>query len=61
MDGKILVQGGRTTRIDEDEVYARAREVTERFWSNVPTWRWDGAPVDRIIPPAFPIHGAATK
>ncbi len=61
VDGKILVQGGRTTRIDEDEVYARAREVTERFWSNVPTWRWDGAPVDRIIPPAFPIHGAATK
>src|SRR6266705_990352 len=58
VDGKILVQGGRATRLDEAEVYAKAREVTERFWSNVPAWRWDGAPVDRIIPPAFPIHGA---
>jgi len=31
--------------------------VTQSFWSHVPTWRWDGAAVDRIIPPAFPIHG----
>src|SRR5467141_1479831 len=40
VDGEILVQGGRATRIDEDEVYARARQVTQRFWTNVPTWRW---------------------
>ncbi len=56
VDGKILVQGGRTTRIDEDEVYAKARQATQTFWSHVPTWRWDGAGVDRIIPPAFPIR-----
>ena len=29
VDGKILVQGGRTARIDEDEVYAKARQATQ--------------------------------
>jgi 5-methylthioadenosine/S-adenosylhomocysteine deaminase len=59
VDGKILVQGGRTVQIDEDEVYAKARQVTQSFWSDVPKWRWDGAGVDRIIPPAFPIRKTA--
>jgi len=59
VDGKILVQGGRATRIDEDEVYAKARQATQNFWSHVSSWRWDGAGVDRIIPPAFPIRKSA--
>jgi 5-methylthioadenosine/S-adenosylhomocysteine deaminase len=58
VDGKVLVQGGRTTRVDEDEVYEKARRATEHYWSQVPGWRWDGATVDRIIPPAFPVHRA---
>ena len=56
VDGKVLVQGGRTTRVDEDTVYAKARQATATYWSHVPTWRWDGAGVDRIMPPAFPIR-----
>jgi cytosine/adenosine deaminase-related metal-dependent hydrolase len=56
VDGKILVQGGRTVRIDEDEVYAKARQVTRNYWGHVPGWRWDGAGVERIIPPAFPLR-----
>jgi 5-methylthioadenosine/S-adenosylhomocysteine deaminase len=60
VDGKILVQGGRITRIDEDEVYAKAREATRTYWSHVPGWRWDGAGVERIMPPAFPIRRAAS-
>jgi 5-methylthioadenosine/S-adenosylhomocysteine deaminase len=59
VDGKVLVQGGRTTRIDEDEVYAKAREATRAYWGHVPGWRWDGAGVERIMPPAFPIRHAA--
>jgi hypothetical protein len=59
VDGKVLVQDGRLTRVDEDAVYARAREVTRTAWSHVPRWRWDGAEVERIIPPAFPIHRAS--
>jgi 5-methylthioadenosine/S-adenosylhomocysteine deaminase len=58
VDGRVLVQGGRTTRIDEEAVYAKARQATEQYWYQVPGWRWDGATVDRIIPPAFPIHRA---
>ena len=58
VDGKILVQGGRAVRIDEAEVYAKARQATQNYWSHVPDWRWDGAGVERIIPPAFPTHRA---
>ncbi len=58
VDGKVLVQDGRLTRVDEDEVYAKAREGTQRYWGNVPGWRWDGAAVERIVPPAFPLHRA---
>jgi cytosine/adenosine deaminase-related metal-dependent hydrolase len=56
VDGKVLVQGGRLTRVDEAEIYAKARTATEQYWSHVPGWRWDGASVDRIIPPAFAIR-----
>jgi len=56
VDGKVLVQGGRLTRVDEAEIYAKARKATEQYWSHVPGWRWDGASVDRIIPAAFPIR-----
>jgi cytosine/adenosine deaminase-related metal-dependent hydrolase len=58
VDGQVLVEGGRLTRVDEAEVFARAREATRGYWARVPEWRWDGATVDRIIPPAFPIHRA---
>ena len=56
VNGKILVQGGRLSRVDEDAVYAKARQVTRRYWEHVPRWRWDKAGVDQIIPPAFPLH-----
>lgn len=56
VDGQILVQGGRARRVDEDEVYARAREATHRYWGQVPTWHWAGQGVERIVPPAFPIR-----
>jgi cytosine/adenosine deaminase-related metal-dependent hydrolase len=59
VDGQILVRGGRTVRVDEDAVYAKARAATEHYWSRVSTWRWDGRGVEQIIPPAFPIHRAA--
>jgi 5-methylthioadenosine/S-adenosylhomocysteine deaminase len=59
VDGQVLVQGGRATRVDEDAVYAKAREATQHYWSRVPGWRWDSATVDQIVPPAFPIHRAA--
>ena len=56
VDGKTLVQNGRVTRVDEDAVYAKACEATRTYWSHVANWRWDGAGVERIVPPAFPIR-----
>lgn len=58
VDGKVLVQGGRSTRVDEDALHAKVRQATDAYWSHVPGWRWDGATVDRIVPPAFPMHRA---
>jgi cytosine/adenosine deaminase-related metal-dependent hydrolase len=58
VDGKVLVQGGRATRVDEDALRAKVRQVTQHYWEQVPNWRFDGASVDRIVPPAFPIHRA---
>ena len=56
VDGKVLVEDKRLARIDENEVLAKAREATRGYWRAVPAWRWDGAEVDRIMPPAFPLH-----
>jgi 5-methylthioadenosine/S-adenosylhomocysteine deaminase len=61
VDGKTLVQSGRLVHVDEAEVYAKACEATRAYWSHVPGWRWDGAGVDRIIPPAFPVHRVAPR
>jgi hypothetical protein len=49
------VQGGRFTRVDEEAVYARARQATHHYWQQTSTWRPDGCGIDAIIPPAFPL------
>jgi cytosine/adenosine deaminase-related metal-dependent hydrolase len=55
VDGALLVEGGRFTRVDEEAVYARARQATHHYWGQTSTWRPDGSGVDRIVPPAFPL------
>ena len=59
VDGKTLVDNGRVTRVDEDAVYAKAADATRGYWSHVANWRWDGAGVEGITPPAFAIHRKA--
>jgi len=56
VDGRTLIEGGRCVRVDEAQVLERARGATERYWHRVPSWYWSGADVDRIVPPAFPMH-----
>jgi 5-methylthioadenosine/S-adenosylhomocysteine deaminase len=58
VDGQVLVQDGRLARVDEEEVFAKAREATRHYWGNVSSWRWDGAGTERIVPPAFPLRRA---
>jgi len=59
VDGKVLVQHGRLTRVDEAEVYSKrgARGATRHYWGQRVRLAAGPRGVDRIIPPAFPIHG----
>jgi hypothetical protein len=59
VDGKTLAEGGDVVHVDEAEVYAKARQATQRFWSQSPTWHWGGCNLEAIVPPAFPIHRAS--
>jgi cytosine/adenosine deaminase-related metal-dependent hydrolase len=59
VDGKTLIQGGRALRVDEAQVLDRARQATKGYWQRVPDWYWSGADVDRVVPPAFPLHRAS--
>ncbi|GIX47437.1 MAG: ethylammeline chlorohydrolase [Candidatus Tectimicrobiota bacterium] len=58
VDGKVLVAGGRAQHVDEEAIYARAREATQRYWERLPAWHWAGCRVEQIVPPAFPLHRA---
>ncbi len=59
VDGKILVEGGQALHVDEEAMYARAREATHRYWQRLPTWHWAGHTVEQLVPPAFPLHRAS--
>ena len=54
VDGEVVVEDGRSTRIDEDELFAQAEAGTKRAWDNWPARDWAGRGVEQIIPPAFP-------
>lgn len=58
VDGKTLVQQGRSVLVDEAEIYARAQRTVQQAWNAVPNWHWGGYDVNRIAPPAFTIHRA---
>ena len=40
VNGQVIVEGGHSTRVDEEEVYARCREVTHELIR-----RWDASPL----------------
>jgi cytosine/adenosine deaminase-related metal-dependent hydrolase len=54
VNGEIVISGGRSTRIDEDELYARAETAAKRAWDNWAKRDWAGRSVEQIVPPAFP-------
>jgi hypothetical protein len=56
VDGKTLVQGGRSVLCDEAEVYAKAKQAAHKAWEAIPTWHWGGYGLDRMVPPAFTLH-----
>jgi len=54
VNGEVVIDGGRSTRLDEDELYARADAAANRAWDNWPKRDWAGRTVEEILPPAFP-------
>ncbi|HXG52283.1 MAG TPA: amidohydrolase family protein [candidate division Zixibacteria bacterium] len=58
VDGEVVVEGGRSTRIDDDELFAEAQAAATRAWDNWPARDWAGRRVEQIVPPAFPTRAA---
>jgi 5-methylthioadenosine/S-adenosylhomocysteine deaminase len=54
VDGEIVIDNGRSTRIDEAELFAQAEAGAKRAWDNWAERDWNGRSVEQIIPPAFP-------
>jgi hypothetical protein len=56
VDGEIVIENGRSTRIDDAELFGEAEAAAKRAWDNWPARDWNGRTVEQIIPPAFPIR-----
>ena len=54
VDGEVVIESGRSTRIDDDELFAQAQTVANRAWDNWPARDWSDRTVERINPPPFP-------
>jgi hypothetical protein len=54
VDGQIVIDNGRSTRIDEDELFAQANAGAQRAWDGWANRDWNGRSAEDIIPPAFP-------
>jgi 5-methylthioadenosine/S-adenosylhomocysteine deaminase len=56
VDGKTLVERGKSVVCDEAEVYAQAQRAVHRAWEAIPAWHWGGYDLNRLVPPAFMMH-----
>jgi cytosine/adenosine deaminase-related metal-dependent hydrolase len=54
VDGEVVIENGRSTRIDEAELFAQAETGAQRAWDNWSGRDWNARTVEQIIPPAFP-------
>jgi cytosine/adenosine deaminase-related metal-dependent hydrolase len=54
VDGEVVVENGRSTRIDDDELFAQAEAGAKRAWDNWAGRDWNSRTVEQMIPPAFP-------
>jgi 5-methylthioadenosine/S-adenosylhomocysteine deaminase len=54
VDGEVVIENGRSTRIDDDALFAQAETGAKRAWDSWAARDWNSRNVDQIIPPAFP-------
>jgi cytosine/adenosine deaminase-related metal-dependent hydrolase len=58
VNGEVVVERGRSTRIDDEKLFAEAENAAKRAWDNWPKRDWAGRSVEEINPPAFPTKKA---
>ncbi len=54
VNGDVVIDGGHSSKIDEEDLYGRANAAANRAWDNWSKRDWAGRSVEEIIPPAFP-------
>lgn len=54
VNGGVVIEKGRSTRIDEADLYIQAEKAAKRAWDNWDKRDWGGRTAEDIIPPAFP-------
>jgi cytosine/adenosine deaminase-related metal-dependent hydrolase len=54
VDGELVVENGRSTRINDEELFAQAETGANRAWDNWAGRDWNSRSVEQINPPAFP-------
>ena len=54
VNGDVVVENGRSTKIDDEQLFAQAQAGANRAWDNWAARDWNGRTVEHINPPAFP-------
>jgi cytosine/adenosine deaminase-related metal-dependent hydrolase len=55
VDGEVIAEGGRLTRVDEDALLAEAKRITGRDLQKILEENWPGKRLDEVAPPSFPV------
>ncbi len=56
VDGQTLLENGRPTRLDEEELLRQVQEASEELWAKVSTWRPRAQTIDDMAPMSFPLR-----
>lgn len=56
--GEVVVEGGHPTRVDGDEIYARADETARRALDGWAQRDWARRTAEQIVPAALPTRWA---
>jgi cytosine/adenosine deaminase-related metal-dependent hydrolase len=57
VDGEVLLENGRTTRVDEAALLSQVQESGEAYWDSLPQWRAKGQTIDDVAPMSYEIKG----
>lgn len=59
VDGRVLVEEGRATAMDEEALLAQVSRLAREEWDEVPEWDWAGRRPEEIVPFSFPMRRAS--